>query len=1415
MLTIHPAQPTLPDKTIVDKAPSASGFADILFEDMNLAPEDGAVPVQIAGTHEAVAEAMKSTEEKTNALPPSNRLLALIGATKGGLIQLPAGYVPARISVKRSDRERLLEAVGDAGINIGTFRGSKDDEEANFTFVLPDVSHVQKIQKRLQKAGITPLQLSVALSVADKPSFVLKTPDSEPVCLRSVSNDSKKGCIVPFVDKHISSSSIKMKSIALADDLFDDSGAIISAEPSETPSVEFSTKCLTEASYSAAQKEKIRVPHAGPARYLLIDMNVFDDQTQSAQSETAMRKFQKRLQSLASSKGGEFHVTNYHGYLCIISTSARGAGFLGLEAQRLSSILLGLKGRSNIILGKGTVTHVGDEFEINDGLPKINDLRKFMAAEGENPELRSQIFATDQCFRLSTDKTKRDSDAVRVLGQRTSDINFMRIVVEQNVRYRTGGPDKYIGCEEELASVKSFLSPLNRTAKLLVIKGEAGIGKSRLLDEALDKNSIKFAMNAANAKRDGGGLETLADQIDANLQQMPDLWTNEEAAKFLSSENREVDATTLAQMCSDVLILMLRNKKMPYDTIPIDDFHWSDAFSLDPHLLGIVERCIAAGGKVALSTWPESNPEDPTQKLPMPLSLKKLLVRLRSRSKMAVAIVDAAGPNFANDTLAKDYVFHSFPQEWRKGKEVGSWYKQLIAASNGSPFYVTNFMNYLLEGGEEGLSKRTIIDPVTNTINLCPEAKAELDGIQGDGQFEVLMLNRIHSLPSDSQKMLQAIALIGCSASEFHIRRIAERICPQMVGLFDSMQTLDSDSFAQADEKADRVLAQILNPLLGGNFVDVSASSDMVCEGRTLSVAEKLRVLILKTIPGAEKGEMVAALFESVKGDPNFPPSARFGLVSSMEDASIDDYVEAASSSLDEAYERNDWEKVYRISSTVLGNSRVAGAIDVLVSKEIEAGADMKVFKFLADAMASKAEAALNIGKFDEANISYKLLKDIEAKNKALVGREDNSEYSRPDLVDFKRAYILYRNKEAKGYISKFQAILKSRQIDPRTNRKRYKPGDVEMAIAILRFATRSPMFGKFEDLYREYLPLLAEDNKAYRNKHPGRVSPNRIEGMRLGNIQRPYQGLRSELLNPGAPEKTTKHDDDVLLQPGCVTGRHVGDIKTIKDSLVKLQEDCLADNPCALDPNAKIQLIHVRAVLEALEGNYEGTEGSIALFREAMRQSDQLSMSLQTARVAKDMGDVFILKAILDIKKMPEGSEIFAKSSPKKEFDVESILSAIDAYSQGLSALSSTADTSSDYNLFLRVQLIRAVGLLVQSFGNTVPVEKRELLAPQINKALIALNDLSSQFPQLAEDGEVQYYLRYIGDVLSEAETLGSEELNADIWNSPYLDSANRMKGLEFSANIVDEGTREKSRKLQSGVKTDALVRKYRAPQS
>lgn len=1409
MLKTQTALPSLPDTTVVDRAPSAIGFADILFEDMNLAPEDGAVPLQITGTHKDVTEAMKSTEEKTNALPPSNRLLALIGATKSGLIQLPPGYIPARISVKRSERDGLLKAVGDAGINIGTFRGSNDDEEINFTFVLPHISHVQKIQNRLQKVGITPLQLSVA----DKPSLILKTPDSEPVCLRSVSNDPKKGCIVPFADKHISSSLINIKSIALAYDVFKDSDETQggfdvpsdsavpdsggSAVPPETPSVEFSTKCLTEDSFLAAQKEKTRVPHAGPARYLLIDMGVFDDHPQF---ETAIQKFQKRIQALASSKGGEFHVTNYHGYLCIISTSARGAGFLSLEARRLSSILLGLKGRSNIVLGNGTVTHVGNEFEINDGFPKINDLRKFMAVEGKNPELRSQIFATTQCFDLLTDKKERDSDAVRVLGQRTTDRNFMRVVgIEQNVRYRTGGPDKYIGCEEELASVKSFLNPLNKTAKLLILKGEAGRGKSRLLDEALDKNSIKCAMNAANAKRDGGGLETLADQIDAKLQQMPDLWTNEKVAAFLSSENREADATTLAQMCSDVLILMLGNKNMP---LVIDDIHWCDAFSLEPHVLGIVEKYIAAGGKVVLSTWPESNPKDPTQKLPMPLSLEKLLVRLRSRSMMAVATVDVAGPNFANDTLAKDYVFHSFPPEWRKGKEVGSWYKQLIAASNGSPFYVTNFINYLLEEGEEGLNKRTIIDPVTNTINLCPEAKAELDGIQGGSQFEVLMLNRIRRLPDDSQKMLQAIALIGCSASEFHIRRIAERICPQMAGLFDSMQTLDADSFAQADEKADIMLAQILNPLLGGNFVEVSASSDIVCEGRTFSVAEKLRELILKTISGAEKGKMVAALFESVKGDPNFPPSARFGLVSSMEDSSIDDYVEAASSSLDEAYDRNDWEKVYGISSTILRNPRVAGAIDV---------ANVKVFKFLADATASKAEAALNIGKFEEANVSYKLLKGIEAKNKALVGREDNSEYSRPDLVDFKRSYILYRNKEAKGYISKFQEILKSRPIDPQTKRKRYKPGDVEMAIAVLRFATGSPVFGKFEDLYREYLPLLAEDNRAYANKHPGRVSPNRIEGIRLSEVQRPYRRLRSELINPGAPEKPTKLDEDVLLQPGCITGRHVGNLKTIKDSLIKLKVSCLADNPCALDPNAKIQLIHVLAILEAWGGNLEGTEGAIALFREAMRQSDQLSMSLQTARVAKDLGDVFVLKAILDVNKMPEGSEIVAKSSPKKEFDVESIISAIDAYSQGLSALSSTADTSSDYNLFLRIQLIRAVGLLVQSFGNTVSAEKNELLVPQINKALSALNDLCSQFPQLAEDGEIQYYLMYLGDVLSVAVTLGSSKLDENIWNSPYLDQANRQKGLEFSANVVDGNTQEQFRKLQSSVRLSALVKKYR----
>ena len=86
----------------------------------------------------------------------------------------------------------------------------------------------------------------------------------------------------------------------------------------------------------------------------------------------------------------------------------------------------------------------------------------------------------------------------------------------------------------------------------------------------------------------------------------------------------------------------------------------------------------------------------------------------------------ATDTNHQDENTMQDYIRHSLPRELSDGKNIGQWHKQLAKIANGSLLVViTEFMNYLAED----FGSLIVIDSVSNTINLAPEAQTELDRI--------------------------------------------------------------------------------------------------------------------------------------------------------------------------------------------------------------------------------------------------------------------------------------------------------------------------------------------------------------------------------------------------------------------------------------------------------------------------------------------------------------------------------------------------------------------------------------------------------------------------------------------------------------------------------------------------------------
>ena len=176
-------------------------------------------------------------------------------------------------------------------------------------------------------------------------------------------------------------------------------------------------------------------------------------------------------------------------------------------------------------------------------------------------------------------------------------------------------------------------------------------------------------------------------------------------------------------------------------------------------------------------------------------------------------------------------------------------------------------------------------------------------------------------------------------------------------------------------------------------------------------------------------------------------------------------------------------------------------------------------------------------------------------------------------------------------------------------------------------------------------------------------------------------------------------------------------------------------------------------------------------IISEAWRQADQMDLNEEASRYAKIKPDMFTIQALLEIDAQNQ---------------VELLSQAINTYSKEGIISVDQLNEGNFYNLAMRIQRIRAIGLIcLYQHGET------EKLNSYIQKALEDFQEINetSKTENYHQNPEICYYLLgYISHILNYARNNGlvlddlyEEELY------PFMNTNSVFKGLEYGKQITD----------------------------
>ncbi len=1255
-------------------------------------------------------------EERIGELPPTRRLQAYLGITERkpltalkpqnlrvAQIKVPPRNLGALDAFLRTQTEHVLP-LGPRLI------GDIQAEETTVTVMLAGKDTVHHLRHSLRKRNI-----GATIVSSQDPSILMRL----------------EGHSLVASDSHLTRE--------------DENGETRTVENLDTvPSPSFDTALASSDSLEQAENERTQLPREGSCAFMMIDLSILENRELNS---PIVRRLMTELSLFSHSPN--FRITQYNGCLVIVETAEREGGTLINTAQRLYGALLRDCGTDDqrrttkILLGTGEVRHHGEEQFSISGFPPTS-------FREELDTMHCGIYISQELDQIAADPTRRLHSLCRIEtekeeGERT----FIRVnKIAPKVSLAIGGPDKLIGSERVLAKLEGELT--DKETKLIIVKGAAGMGKSRITEGALSQLPAATRTAFPPAGRNllpGYGLTIVASQIANQARESAGLSTNrdiQELQAFANLSPREQIAeaqrkpTRIVDLCNTALNQLS-------GPLVVDDIHHADTMSLT-HIADLCAQYMKSGNKVVLLMRPEEL-EEPQEVE----NLKRFTVR--ESGEDAARETTIHGLDFKDPQIAREYVFHSLPAETRQGKTLGPWAEQLGRIAVNSPYIMTALIKGVLED-------LVIEDEV---INLTPQALARISkiGIGRKSDLDTYQRERLTGLPEDDLHLLQCVALIGGSISKEHLERIA------------------SEALSMPPNRINNSIRDLTERLYlidqGGNF-DLQH--------------ETTRQLILSTI--RNQGPRLTQLYTLFRNDETLHPDSRLALAHriatserapNLENPFWTEYGEVLTTSLREAESQRVPTRAHELAHQALTGkkTRIKEAIRSLTrNPSVES---LPIYRTAVEALLALARNAVATSKTIEAGNAIEILERIHEKNPQLL-----PDLTEVHLLEFELVYI---NAGAEDAAKKLREIYNEKL-------QHANLSATQRTIVEMKLAHREGRHQGIDGIFQDGTAALDLANRT----HPTQAHPDFVEAHRRISL-RNYERLRGQLRRPAGRIL----DDDVLLSPSSLNQEQTERLSAIVSNAESLQEQTRR-NPMALSPHGEFSMKDQMAQCQALQGY---GKKAVRELLEVWRASTQLGIHDQAVVSAKRAGDIQVLAAISYTTKAPRqnaaGEWEAGKTEKRHTVDRTQLLAAIDTYSTpGMISLAAIENPTHFYQMAIRIQRIRAIGILCDSYseelggGAAMQEHLREELAPHIDQACRDIAYISTYFTDQSTNPEIQYYLAYAGQVIQTGLALrvnSAMALNSDSAKTAILNAeANKIAQREARIKHEDHGLGEIERK-------------------